>query len=90
MKIGMHILLWMHVVCLQTHLYLKGNVQEAWAHAFSLLELQLFQFTGYALLYNTVTCTLHVYKPTVWPVASHRLLFDIQVVKFLFGEYTLF
>ena len=34
-------------------------------------------------------CTLHVYKPTVRPVASRRLLFDIQVVTLLLGNYAL-
>ena len=36
------------------------------------------------------TCTLHVYKPTVWPVASSSLFFDFQVVTMLLAEYTLF
>ena len=39
--------------------------------------------------YDTLTCTLHVYKPTVGPVASRRLFFDVQVVTLLLGEYTL-
>ena len=35
-------------------------------------------------------CTLHVYKPTLQPVASRRLFFDVQVVTLLLGEHTLF
>ena len=35
-------------------------------------------------------CTLHVYKPTVRPVASSSLLFDLQVVTLLLAEYILF
>ena len=40
--------------------------------------------------YDILTCTLHVYKPTVWPVASRSLFLDIQVVTLLLGKYTLF
>ena len=38
---------------------------------------------------DTLTCTWHVYKPTVRPVASCSLFLDIQVVTLLMGEYTL-
>ena len=33
-------------------------------------------------------CTLKVYKPTVQPVASRRLFFDLQVVTLLLVEFT--
>ena len=45
---------------------------------------------GLHMPYDTLTCTLHVYKPTVQPVASHSLFLDIQVVTLLLGGFTLF
>ena len=33
-------------------------------------------------------CTVHVYKPTVRPVAGHSLFLDIQVVTILLKEFT--
>ena len=42
--------------------------------------------TGFA---RALTCSLHVYKPTVRPVALHSLSFDIQVVTLLLGEFSL-
>ena len=33
------------------------------------------------------TGALHVYKPTVWPVASCSLYFDIQAMTLLLGEF---
>ena len=38
---------------------------------------------------SVLTCTLHVYEPTVQPVASHSMFFDIKVVKHLLQEFTL-
>ena len=35
-------------------------------------------------------CTLRVFKPSVLPVASRNLFFDLQEVTLLLGEYTLF
>ena len=40
--------------------------------------------------YNTLMCTLHVYKPTVRPVTSSILFFDLQVVTLLLSKFTLF
>ena len=40
--------------------------------------------------YHTLMCTLHVYKPIVWPVASRSLFLDIHVVTLLLGQLTLF
>ena len=45
---------------------------------------------GLHVPYDTLMCTLHLYKPTVQPVASRSLFLDIQVVALLLGEYTLF
>ena len=88
----MHIILCVQVVWLQMHPCLKGNLREAWACAFSLLVLQVLPIHLLALyvLYDTLTCTLHVYKPTIQPVANHSLFLEIQVVTLLLGEYTLF
>ena len=63
MKIGMHIILSVHAVWLQTHLCLNGNLQEAWACTFSLLVLQVFpiHLQGLHMLYNTLGCALPVY-----------------------------
>ena len=33
---------------------------------------------------------MRVYLPTMWPIASCQLFFDIQVLTLLLGEYTLF
>ena len=41
------------------------------------------------VLEDTLMCTLHVYKPTVQPVASRRLFFDLQVVTIWLVEFTL-
>ena len=41
MKIAMHIILRVHAVWLQTHLYLKGNLREARTHAFSFVVLHV-------------------------------------------------
>ena len=92
MKIGMHIILCVYEVWLQTNPFLKGNLQEAWARAFSLLVLQVLPtlLQGLPVPYNTLTCSLHVYKPTVQPVASCVLFLYIQVVTFLLKEMTLF
>ena len=45
---------------------------------------------GLQVPYDTLTCTLHAYKPTVWPVASCGLFLDNQEVTLLLGELTLF
>ena len=39
MRIGMHIILCVHAVCLQMQPYLKGNLREIWARALSLQVL---------------------------------------------------
>ena len=39
--------------------------------------------------YHTLTCTLHVYKPTVQPVASRGLFLDIQALTLLLEQFTL-
>ena len=74
------------------HPCLKGNLREGCAHAFSLLVLLVLPINlqGLHVLHDTLTCTLHVYKPTVQPVASSRLSFDVQVEALLLGEYSLF
>ena len=41
MKIGMHIIFSVLTKWLQVHPYLKGNLQETWARAFSLLVLDV-------------------------------------------------
>ena len=41
------------------------------------------------MLKDTLTCTLHIHKPTVQPVASCSLFLDIQEVTMLLGECTL-
>ena len=81
-KIDMYIILCVHAGWFQTHPCLKGYLREACASAFSLLLLQvlLIHLQGLYLPYYTLTCTLHVYKPTVWPVASRSLFLVIQVV----------
>ena len=38
---------------------------------------------------HTLACALHVYKPTVQPVASHCLFLDIQVATLLLGGFSL-
>ena len=60
----------------------RGNLQDGWAHTFSLLVLQVFpiHLEGLHVLYNTLTCTVHVHKPTVRPEDRCRLFFNIQVV----------
>ena len=91
MKIDMHIF----SACMQygqTHPFLKGNLQETCTRAFPLQVLQdlPIDLQGLHMPYNTLTCPLHVYKPTVQPVASSSLFFDLQVVTLLLAEYTLF
>ena len=51
----------------------------------SLLVLQVLpiHLQGLHMPYRTLTCTLHVYKATVRPVASRSLFLDIPVVTFL-------
>ena len=63
MKIGMYIILCVLTVWQQMHPCLKSNVQEAWAHAFYLLVLQVLpsHVQGLHVPYNTLACTLHVY-----------------------------
>ena len=39
--------------------------------------------------YDTLTCTSHVNKLTVWPEASRSLFLDIQVETLLLGEFSL-
>ena len=80
MKIGMHIF----SACKQYDYKCK--------RAFSLLVLQdlPIHLQGLHVLYDTLMCILPVYKPTVQRADSHRLFFDIQVVTFLLGEFTLF
>ena len=39
---------------------------------------------------HTLTCTLHVYKPSVQPAASNSLFLDIQGVTLLLRQFTLF
>ena len=41
MKISMQIILCMLVAWLQMHPYIKGNLRDTWARAFSLLVLQV-------------------------------------------------
>ena len=41
------------------------------------------------IIHSRVPC-IYIYKPTVWPVASRNLFLDIQVMKLLFGQFTLF
>ena len=41
-------------------------------------------------VHSPCKCTLRGYKPTVRPVASRNLFFDLQEVTLLLGEYTLF
>ena len=45
---------------------------------------------GLHMRYDTLASTLPIFKPTVRPVASRRLFFDIQVVTLLLGEYCFF
>ena len=63
MKIGRHITLCVQAIWLQTHPCLEGNLQEAWARAFSLLVLQvlIIHLQGLRVPYNTLACTLHVF-----------------------------
>ena len=45
---------------------------------------------GLHVLYNTLTCTLNPYQPSVGPVASRSLFFDVQILTLTLGKYTLF
>ena len=45
--------------------------------------------TGFSRAGRYFMCTLHVYKSSVWPVASCNLFLDIQVVTLLLREFTL-
>ena len=69
-----------------------GNLREVWACAFSFPMLQVLpiHLQDLHVPYDTLMCTLHVYKPTVRPVANRSLFLDIQEVTLLLGEYTLF
>ena len=92
MKICMHIIFCVHTVWLQMHPCLKGNIRETLGHVFSLLVLSILPIYLQSLqvMYDTLTCTLHVYKPTVWLVASRSLFLDFQPVRLLLGQFTLF
>ena len=92
MKIGMHIIFCVHAVWLKGHPCLKEHLRETWAWIFSLLVLQVLpiHLQGLNVQYDTLTCILHVYRPSVRPVADYSLFLDIQVVTLLSGEYTLF
>ena len=39
--------------------------------------------------YDTLSFTLHVYKPTEHPVASRSMFLDVQVLTLLLGQITL-
>ena len=58
---------------------------------FFLLVLQVLPIylQGLHVPYNTLTCTVHVNKPTVQPVASQSLFLDVQIVTLLLGEFNL-
>ena len=45
---------------------------------------------GLLVLCNIPTSNLHVHKPTVRPLSSRSVFFDVQVVTLLLAEYTLF
>ena len=85
MKICMHIIFCVHTVWLQMHPCLKDNIRETLGHVFSLLVLSILPIYLQSLhvMYDTLTCTLHVYKPTVWLVASRSLFLDFQPVRLL-------
>ena len=92
MTIGVQIILCMLAAWLQMHPCLEGNLREP-GHVQS--PWQCCRFLLYYLhclhvLYHTYMCTLHVYEPTVQPVASRSLFLDIQLLKLSLGEYTLF
>ena len=91
MKTGTQIILCVLAVWLKTHPCIKSNVRETWACAFPLLVLQVLPIYLQCLhvLYDTLTYTLHVYKPTVWSVAGCSLFLDVQVVTLLLGEFAL-
>ena len=91
MKIDMHIF----SACMQyghKHIHFSRVTYETCTRAFPLQVLQdlPIHLQGLHMPYNTLTCTLHVYKPTIRPVASSSLLFDLQAVTLLLQEYTLF
>ena len=91
MKISMHIF----STCKQygykcIHVSRVTYKRLAYVHSLLVLQDLPINLKGLHVLYDTLTCTLHVYKPTVQPVASRRLFFDVQVVTFLLREYTLF
>ena len=83
MKIGMHIILFVHAVWLQSHPCLKGNIRETWACASSLPVLQVLHIYLQSLHmpYHTFMCTLQIYKSTVQRLASHSLFMYIQIVN---------
>ena len=53
-----------------------------------MLQVLPIKLQGLPVAYHTLTCTLHVYKPTVQPVAGCSLFLDIQVVTLLLKEFT--
>ena len=56
-----------------------------------MLQVLAIYLQGLHVPHHALTCTLHVHKPpTVRPVASRSLVFDVQQVILLLGEYTLF
>ena len=69
----------MHALWPETHPFLKGNLRETCTLAFPLQVLQdlPIHLQGLHMPYNALTWTLHVYKPTVRPVAISSLLFDL-------------
>ena len=69
--IAMHIILYMLAAWLQMHPYLNGIYKRLGLHVVS----------------DTLTCTLHVYKPTVCPAASCSLFLDIQEGTLLLGSW---
>ena len=54
------------------------------------LQVLPIYLQGWHMLYDTLMCTLHVYKLSVLPVANHSLFLDIPVMTLLLGEYNLF
>ena len=87
MEIGMQIILCMHALWLQIHPCLMGNMGACIFLASVVDSPHLLQ--SLHVPYHTLTCTLHVYYPTVRPVVSRSLFLDILVVLLL-GDYTLF
>ena len=88
MKIDMHIF----SACTQ---YGHKHINFSRATCTRAFPLQVLQdlpihLQGLHMPYNTLTCILHIYKPTVRPVASSSLFFDFQIVTLLLAEYTLF